>query len=236
MDISTVSLAVIGDEVLLGEVKDQNISIVSREVFRLGAEFGYAAVLPDDPQFIFDHLVWMKGKFDWVVTTGGIGSTHDDVTKEVICRIFQRDLVEAPEAVRALEGRIGSPLPERVRELAMVPEGAELITNALTAAPGFSIRNLIVLPGIPGLVEAMIGALGEKLTGSVFYTSTILTMLRESEVAHHLEEVQSAFPMVKVGSYPEMEAGGHRVRIVLRSRDGSDLKKAHAALLERIGR
>jgi len=236
MEISTVALAVIGDEVLLGEVKDLNISIVSREVFRLGADLAYACVLPDDPEFMFEHLNWMMSRFDWVVTTGGIGATHDDLTKQVVCRILRIPLVEAPEAIKALENRIGSPLSDRVRELALVPEGAQLVTNELTAAPGFMVENLLVLPGIPNLVRSMIGVLETKISGRTFYTEVILTMLRESEVAHNLEFVQAKFPLVKIGSYPEMEAADHRVKIVLRSREPDSLSAAKKILLERIGK
>ncbi len=236
MEISTVALAVIGDEVLLGEVKDLNISIVSREVFRLGADLTYACVLPDDPEFMFEHLNWMRSRFDWVVTTGGIGATHDDLTKQVVCRILRTPLVEAPEAIQALENRIGSPLSDRVRELALVPEGAQLVTNELTAAPGFMVENLLVLPGIPKLVRSMIGVLETKISGRTFYTEVILTMLRESEVAHNLEFVQAKFPLVKIGSYPEMEAADHRVKIVLRSREPDSLSAAKNILLERIGK
>ena len=235
MEISTVALAVIGDEVLLGEVKDRNINIVSREVFRLGADLIYACVLPDDPEFIFRHLSWMKEEFHWVVTTGGIGATHDDLTKQVVSKIVGRPLVEAPEAISALEKRVGSPLAGKLRELALVPEGAELITNERTAAPGFITENLLVLPGIPGLVESMIGVLGSKLSGRAFHSAIVRTMLRESEIAHHLEIVQARYPSVKIGSYPEMEAADHKVKIVLRSRDPESLHEAEDVLLERIG-
>ncbi|MCJ7499000.1 molybdopterin-binding protein [bacterium] len=232
--ISSVALAVIGDEVLLGEVKDLNISIVSREVFRLGADLPYVCVLPDDPEFMFEHLTWMKERFDWVVTTGGIGATHDDLTKQVVSRIVGRALVEAPEAIKALENRIGLPLSPRVRELALVPEGAELVTNELTAAPGFIVANFLVLPGIPSLVKSMIGVLETKLSGIAFQTEVVRTMLRESEIAHHLEAVQEMYPAVKVGSYPQMEATDHRVKIVLRSRDADSLREAVRMLLKRI--
>jgi molybdenum cofactor synthesis domain-containing protein len=236
MEISTVALAVIGDEVLLGEVKDRNISIVSQEVFRLGADLSYACVLPDDPEFMFEQLSWMKERFDWVVTTGGIGATHDDLTKEVVCRVVGGSLVEAPEAIQALENRIGSPLPDKVRKLALVPKGAELVTNDLTAAPGFMVENILVLPGIPGLVESMVGILETKLSGRTFHTEVVLTMLRESEVADSLELVQAKYPSVKIGSYPEMEAADHRVKIVLRTRDQDSLREAKSMLLEGIGK
>ena len=236
MRVSTVSLAVIGDEVLLGEVKDLNISIVAGEVSRLGADMAYACVLPDDPVFMFEHLSWMKDRYDWVVTTGGIGATHDDLTKQVISRLVDRPLVEAPEAIQALENRVGGPLSGRLRELALVPEGAELVTNEKTAAPGFMIDNFLVLPGIPGLVKGMIGVLEHRLAGSVLHTAELRTGLRESEIADVLESVQSRCPGVKIGSYPVMEAADHKVRMVLRSRDPDLLREAEHMLNERIGK
>jgi len=235
MKISAVALAVIGDEVLLGEVKDRNISIVSREVFRLGADLIYVCVLPDDHQFMLEHLTWMKQRFDWVVTTGGIGATHDDLTKQVVSSIVGRPLVEAPDAIQALENRVGSPLSGKLRELSLVPKGAELVTNERTAAPGFIVENFLVLPGIPSLVASMIGVLESKLAGSTFHTGIVLTMLRESEIAHDLELVQAEYPSVKIGSYPEMEAADHKVKIALRSRDPESLSEARNMLLKRIG-
>jgi molybdenum cofactor synthesis domain-containing protein len=235
MHISTVALAVIGDEVLLGEVADQNIHLLSLEIFRVGAELGYVCVLPDEEKFLIEHLIWMKDRFDWVITTGGIGATHDDLTKQVVSRIVGAPLVIAPEALAALEERLGSPLSDRLMDLAMVPEGAELITNELTAAPGFVIGNLIVLPGIPGLVKLMLPVLNRKLQGAEYFTKTVLTPLRESQIAHHLDEIQGKFTNVKVGSYPRIEPGGHRVRVVLRSRDPEALGTAEALLIERIG-
>ncbi len=233
--ITTVALAVIGEEVLLGEVEDQNIGLVSREVSRLGGELAYACVLPDDLEVIVDHLDWMRKRYQWVVTTGGIGATHDDVTKEAVSRIFGRPLVVVPEARKALEARLGEPLPERALELAMVPEGAEPITNALTAAPAFVIENVIVLPGVPRLVQSMLGVLESRIEGSVYWTRTLKTMLRESEIAQSMEDVQRAFPGVKIGSYPTMEATDYRVKVVLRSRDAEALRDAEAMLVERMG-
>jgi molybdenum cofactor synthesis domain-containing protein len=236
MHISTVALAVIGDEVLLGEVADKNIGLVSQEIFRLGAELGYACVLPDDEQFLVEHLSWMQDRYDWVITTGGIGATHDDLTKRVVSQVTGTALVVAPEAVLALEERLGEPLSAKIMELAMVPEGAELITNELTAAPGFIIDNLIILPGIPRLVESMLEVISSRISGSEYFTKTVLTSMRESEIADDLETVQGQFPEVKVGSYPRIEPDGPRVRIVLRSRNPDTLERAVALLNERIGR
>ena len=232
----TVGLAVIADEVLMGEVADQNITWISTELFRLGADLGYCCVMPDDLDFLVEHLTWMKERFRWVVTTGGIGATHDDLTRQVMADIFQVPLMEAPEAIAALEERVGGELNRRQREMAMVPKGAELIVNPLTAAPGFVIGNVIVLPGIPRLVQAMFPALEGRLRGIPVHRVELKTTRFESEIAPLLEEAQGMFPEVKIGSYPRMVGGGFRVRLVLRSRNDQMLKRAEEFIQGRIDR
>ena len=234
MNISRVGLAVIGDEVLMGEVLDENVSFIGREIVRIGADLAYVSILPDNLDFLVRHLSWMKGEFDWVVSTGGIGTTPDDLTRDAVSAVTGRALQEDPEALRHLERHLGAPVPDRLRRLAMIPEGAELVENTQTGAPGFTIGNFIVLPGIPGLVKSMIGVLEGKLVGKPVWRREIRTKLYESEIAHHLERVQDMNPDVRIGSYPEGGSPDHRVRLVLRSRDPAALDKAERQLRARI--
>ena len=229
-----VGLAVIGDEVLLGEVADENISIISGELFLLGADLKYACVLPDDRGFMLEHLGWMKERYQWVITTGGIGATHDDITRQVISELTGIPLVVHQEAMDALEKRAGSPLPERLKPFAYFPEGASLIANPVTAAPGFMLQNLVVLPGIPALVRGMLPHLATVIEGKAAGRVQILTMKYESEIAGILTEAQEAYPDVKIGSYPVMNASDHKVRVVLRSREEKSLNIAEEYLKERI--
>lgn len=229
-----IGFAVIGDEVLLGEVADENLTWAAERLFALGADLRYSCVLPDDLPFMVAHLMWMKETFDWVITTGGIGATHDDLTRQAVAELFEVPLVEFPEAVSIFEVKLGSPLPEKVRELAMIPEGAELVHSTETAAPGFILENLIVLPGIPRLVRAMFPAIADRLRGEKTYRAEMVTKKFESEIADFLGETQEKYPEVKIGSYPVMGNAGHRVRLVLRSRSPEYLDGAMNHLRGRI--
>ncbi|TNF45199.1 competence/damage-inducible protein A [bacterium] len=148
--------------------------------------------------------------------------------------LFQVPLVEFPEAVRIFEDKLGTPLPERVRELAMIPEGAELVLSTETAAPGFILSNLIVLPGIPRLVRSMFPSIENRLRGEKIYRTEMVTKRFESEIADFLGETQEKYPEVKIGSYPVMGKAGHRVRLVLRSRSQVYLDGAIEYLRGRI--
>jgi molybdopterin-biosynthesis enzyme MoeA-like protein len=234
MEISRVGLAVIGDEVLQGEVPDENLSLIGKEVVRIGAELALALILPDDRDCLVRHLSWMKSEFDWLVVTGGIGTTHDDLTRDVVSKITGRPLRENERALRFLENRLDGPVPERLRMLAMTPEGADPIDNAAKSAQGFLVENIIVFPGIPSLVESMLGVLGEKLAGRPVLTKVVFSDLYESRIARCVEDVQASNPEVRIGSYPATRKADYRVKLVLRSRDHEALEKAETQLRERI--
>ncbi|UCF30181.1 MAG: competence/damage-inducible protein A [bacterium] len=233
----TVGLAIIGDEVLLGEVADENLAWIAAELFRIGAELRYCCVLPDEMNFLVEHLKWMRGRFDWVMTTGGIGATHDDLTRRAVGKVTGRALEENEAAVRLLEERLGKPLPRRIRELAVFPSGSELVSNPVTAAPGFIVDNMIILPGIPDLVRKMFPVLEERLSGRERMSRReLLTECYESQIAEMLEEAQGLFPDVKIGSYPELGKDHYRVRLVLRSGNEEILDTALTYLRRRLER
>lgn len=165
-----------------------------------------------------------------MVITGGIGTTHDDRTREVVSKVTGRPLREDPRAVRFLENRLGGPVPENLGVLAMIPEGAELIENPEKSAQAFLIENLIVFPGIPRLVESMLGVLEEKLTGRPVGKREIFSGRRESEIAPRVAEVQACHPGVRIGSYPVTRESDYRVKLVIRSRDFKALDKAEKQL------
>ncbi len=229
----TIGLAVIGDEVLLGEVADENLIWISGELFRLGADLRYSCVLPDDLSFIVEHLDWMRNQFQWVITTGGIGATHDDLTRQAVAKVLGVGLEENAEAILLLEEKISKPLTEKLRDLAKLPAGARLVTNPVTTAPGFIAGNIISLPGIPKLIQSMFDGLAELLRGETLARRQLFTDRYESEIAEVLSEAQKKFSKVKIGSYPIMEEG-FRVKLVLRSRSGSELAEAMEFLKKRI--
>lgn len=229
----TIGLAVIGDEILLGEVADENLAWISSELFRLGADLRYSCVLPDDLSFIVEHLDWMRERFQWVITTGGIGATHDDLTRQAVANVLGVELEENAEVILLLEEKVKRPLTEKLRDLAKLPAGSRLVANPVTAAPGFIAGNIISLPGIPKLIQSMFGELTELLRGETLARSELFTDRYESEIAEVLSEAQEKFSKVKIGSYPIMEEG-FRVKLVLRSRSGSELTEAMEFLKKRI--
>jgi molybdenum cofactor synthesis domain-containing protein len=230
MNISKVGLAVIGDEVLLGEIADKNVNLIASEIARIGADLVYACILPDDLDFLVRHLSWMMAEFDWIVSTGGIGTTHDDLTRDALSIVTDKSLQQNEEALRFLANRMGGPVPERLRKLAMVPEGAQLVESPQYGAPGFTIDNIIVLPGIPKLVGSMVSVLEKKLGGVPALRKEIKTKLSESRIAQYLERIQEKNTDVKIGSYPQTGRTDYRVRIVLRSRNAEALRQAEKQL------
>jgi len=230
----TIGIAVIGDEILLGEVADENLNWAASRLFELGADLRYSCVLPDDLPFMLTQMKWMKDTFDWVITTGGIGATHDDMTRQMVAELFQVPLVEYPDAVRIFEEKLGSPLPGRIRDLVMIPEGAKLVYGPKMAAPGFIMGNVIVLPGIPKLVRSMFPSFEDRLRGERIHRDEMVTKKFESEIADLLDKAQELFPDVKIGSYPVTGNAGHRVRLVLRSRSREHLDDAMKHLKGRI--
>ncbi len=229
----TIGLAVIGDEILLGEVADENLVWISGELFRLGADLRYSCVLPDDLPFIVEHLDWMRKQFKWVITTGGIGATHDDLTRQAVAKVLGVDLEENADVIRLLEEKINRPLTEKLRELARLPAGSRLVANPVTAAPGFIAGNIISLPGIPRLIQSMFDELAELLRGDTLARSQLLTDQYESEIAEVLSEAQEKFSKVKIGSYPMIEKG-FRVKLVVRSKSKRELAEAIEFLKKRI--
>lgn len=223
----TIGLAVIGDEVLFGEIKDENTSWITTRLSRLGADLHYSCVLPDDFDFMVGHLAWMRDKFTWIITTGGIGGTHDDLTRAAVAEVLGVELIEDKTIIDMLEERVGGSLTPALKELARLPAGSKLVESPLTAAPGFIAGNMIVLPGIPKLIRSMFSDFEGMLKGESIIREKLFTDRYESEIAGILATAQDKFPRVKIGSYPIMDRSNNfRVRLVLRSRSRQALDEA----------
>lgn len=233
-EVKQAALAIIGDEVLSGEVEEKNLAFLAREVGRAGAELSYAEVLPDRLGFMVEHLRALCGSYDLVISTGGIGPTHDDLTRQAAAEAFSLPLAEHPGAVAAMEKGYGAPLRAKTREMALLPAGCELVPNPVTHAPGFIVGNLIVLPGIPELVHAMFPFVAALFAGPPLLREEVRTRRNESEFAALLGALAADFPQVKIGSYPSLGARGYRVRLVLRSRDRAALDRAVRRLRQEV--
>ena len=236
--IWTAALVVIGDEILSGRTEDRNIAQVARWLNPQGIRLMEVRVVPDDEAAIVEAVNAVRGKHDYVFTTGGIGPTHDDITVDSIAAAFGVPVIVHPEARRILEDYYRDRplgLTEARLRMARVPEGAELIPNPTSGAPGVRMGNVYILAGVPNIAGAMLAALEGKLEGGAPVVSvTVRAYAPESDVADLLKQVQDEHPGVSVGSYPFYGSGRYGADFVMRSDDGEFAERCASILRQRL--
>ncbi len=234
----TAALIVIGEEILSGRTRDENTSYIAAYLGAVGIALREVRVIADEEAEIVAAVNELRARYDYVFTTGGIGPTHDDVTTEAIAHAFG---VEAPIDARAVEemrkGYKGTELSEARLRMARIPEGAELIDNPVSRAPGFMLGNVIVMAGIPRIMQVMLDAVAPRLRkGRPMLSRSIRVEAPEGDVATGLAAIQDANTDVQIGSYPFFEKGTLGTYVVLRSPDETRLAAVADALWELIGR
>jgi molybdenum cofactor synthesis domain-containing protein len=235
----TAALLVIGDEILSGRTKDRNIGIVADFLAGRGIDLREVCVVPDDVAAIVAALDALRARYTYVFTTGGIGPTHDDRTADAVAAAFGVPLVEDPRAIALMLQRIKSEhLNEARRRMARIPQGAALVENSVSAAPGFWIGNVIVMAGIPAIVEAMLAAVAPKLqTGPRAISKTIeVGDMPEGAFAGELAAEAARHANVSIGSYPSYKDGKFANQIVVRGKDASEVAAAVTAIEALIAR
>lgn len=230
--IVTAGLLVIGDEILSGRTKDVNIAATAEFCTDLGIALSEVRVVPDEEDMIVAAVNALRAGYTYVFTTGGIGPTHDDITAEAIAKAFGVDLPINAEARAMLEARwneTGTEITNARLRMARIPEGAELIVNAVSAAPGFRIGNVHVMAGVPVIMRAMLEAIAPTLQGGQKVDSrTVSAAVGEGALGDPLAEIQSRYDDVKIGSYPQMGHTHILTHLVLRSADIARLDEATA--------
>jgi molybdenum cofactor synthesis domain-containing protein len=233
----TAALLVIGDEILSGRTQDKNVAQIAAWLNVQGIRLSEVRIIPDVEERIAEAVNALRRANDYLFTTGGIGPTHDDITVDSIASAFGLPVVVHPEARAILERYYvdrGGLTDARLR-MARVPEGAELIANATSGAPGIQIANVFVLAGVPHIAAAMLAALDGKLEGGRPIVSvTVGAFAPESEVADLLREAEGANPGVAIGSYPFFREGRVGANFVVRSEDGQLAAEVAAALGEEL--
>jgi molybdenum cofactor synthesis domain-containing protein len=232
----TAALLVIGDEILSGRTKDKNIGFIADHCTDVGIRLKEVRIVPDHEASIIAAVNALRAAYTYVFTTGGIGPTHDDITADAIARAFGASIDIDRRAVALLRERYAETdlTPARLR-MARIPEGAELIENSVSKAPGFMIGNVIVMAGVPAIMQAMLLAVTPRLrTGAKLLSDSIRVNAPEGQVAVPLGEAQRAFPDVAMGSYPFFEDGQYGTNLVLRSVDGTRLRQAKEDLVSRL--
>ena len=234
----TAALVVIGDEILSGRTQDKNVAQLATWLNEQGIRFAEVRVVPDDPAAIGEAVNALRAKHDYLFTTGGIGPTHDDITVDAIAAALGVPVVINPEARKILEdyyrGRPGGLTDARLR-MARAPQGAELIANPSSGAPGIKIGNVFVLAGVPDIAASMLQALTGKLEGGRPMVSvTVGARAPESDVADLLRETEDAHPGATIGSYPFFKDGRYGSNFVIRSEDAELARLTGNDLAERL--
>jgi len=234
----TAALVVIGDEILSGRTQDKNVAQVAEWLNQHGIRLAEVRIVPDDITRIAATVNELRAAHDYLFTTGGIGPTHDDITVDAMAHAFGVPVVVHPAARKILEDyyrdRPGGLTEARLR-MARVPEGAELILNPSSGAPGVKIGNVYILAGVPYIAASMLEALTGKLEGGKPIVSvTVGARAPESDVADLLRETEAANPGVAIGSYPFFREGRHGANFVIRSEDGDLARRTGEELSSKL--
>jgi len=228
--VATASILTIGNELVSGDVPNTNGSWLAKRLASLGVSVRMLAALPDEIEQIAEFVRDEAPRVDFLLVTGGLGGTPDDVTREAIAAAFAVERAEVPEVAASLRARFTRD-PEYAARWALLPEGSRPLPNPLGGAPGFAIENVYVLPGLPAEMEAMFDAISEEFRrGSPISAWRRVYRSRESELAPAMVEAGERWPGVLIGSYPTFGDDGPRVEVVLKSSDPDELREASAWL------
>ena len=231
-------IIIIGNEILSGRTKDLNTSSISIWLNSLGIKVKEVRVIPDIEQTIINTVNELRKKFDYIFTSGGIGPTHDDITALSLSKAFNLTYGLHKEAFKILESYYKpGEFNEGRQKMAWMPTEAKLILNPTSGAPGFYVENVFCLPGVPSILQAMLGGLTNKLVGGApIISQTINLRTVESEIAKPLTFVQDNNKDVDIGSYPFFKAGKLGVSIVLRSENQSKINVCNSQILDFVNK
>ena len=232
--IWTAAVLVIGDEILSGRTQDKNVAQIATWLDVQGIRLREVRIVPDVEQEIVDALNALRARYDYLFTTGGIGPTHDDITVDAVAKALGRAVVIHPDARAILEryySSRGSELTEARLRMARVPEGAELIPNRMSGAPGIRLGNLFLMAGVPHITAGMLDALTGALEGGApLVAHTIGAWAPESEIADLLRKAEKEYAGVAIGSYPFFRDGRTGANFVIRATDAAAVAACVAAV------
>tara|TARA_Y100000590_G_scaffold174988_1_gene200020 strand:+ start:5396 stop:6151 length:756 start_codon:yes stop_codon:yes gene_type:complete len=227
------AIIIIGNEILSGRTQDVNVQNLSLWLNELGVKVEEVRVVPDDEIAIVHTVNFLKKRFNYIFTSGGIGPTHDDITSKSIAKAFKIKYGKHKEAYKLLENYYGTKNFNSGRQkMAMMPIKASLILNPSSGAPGFVVDNVYCLPGVPSILKSMLGGLKNKIKGGKkILSKTISVQTVESEIAKSLENVQRKFKNVDIGSYPFFRLGNIGVSIVIRCSDKKKIDECYKEIV-----
>lgn len=238
-ELVTAGVLVIGDEILSGRTKDKNIGYIAEYLTALGIDLMEVRVVGDEESAVIDALNALRHRYTYVFTTGGIGPTHDDITADCVAKAFGVSIDVDPRALAIMQERLastGTEMNDARLRMTRIPKGADLVLNKVSGAPGMWIGNVIVMAGVPSIMQAMLDEVAPKLkTGVRMLAETIRADAREGDIGTELGEIAKANPQVAIGSYPFFDPQrGANTNVVLRARDAEKLALAKAAVEEML--
>lgn len=227
-DQVTAAVLIIGDEILSGRTQDTNLRDIARYLAVHGVDLLEARTVSDVHDDIVAALDALRTRYDYVITTGGIGPTHDDITADAVAAAFGVELYEHPDIIAQMTARWGEPPNPARRRMARIPTGGDLVKNPVQGPPGFTIGNVFVLAGVPTIMRGMLQDVGHRLrSGAVVLSRTVrVEGSGEGVIAGPLEAVAKAHPAMSLGSYPFFGDGVYGSNLVLRGRDPEELAAA----------
>ncbi len=235
----TAAMLVIGDEILSGRTRDSNMHYLAGELTRIGIRLQEVRVVADEHADIVAGVNALRARYDTVFTSGGIGPTHDDITADAIAAAFGVAIGHRADAMALLQAhydRSGQPFNEARQRMARIPEGARLIENPVSIAPGFSLGNVHVMAGVPGIFQAMVASVLPTLTGGAPLLSQSLRVNRgEGEIATQFAALAAEFSDLTMGSYPFNQNGVYGTNLVVRGTDAARLDAAMVRLMALFG-
>ncbi len=230
----SAAIVIIGNEILSGRTADTNINFIAKHLTEIGIQLKEVRIIPDSREKIIAVIRELSPLYNYVFTTGGIGPTHDDITSEAVSAAFNQKYALHPEAYKMLKDGYaskGEDLNPAREKMAYMPENAKLIDNHISAAPGFIIENVYVLPGVPYIMQDMFIKLIPTLKhGQKVLSKALNLMIGESFIASKFEALQNDYPTVEMGSYPFLVGEKHATSLVLRSDDHQALEEAYSKL------
>ncbi|WP_439123091.1 competence/damage-inducible protein A [Marivita sp.] len=230
----TAAMLVIGDEILSGRTRDANMHHLAQELTKVGISLSEVRIVSDDHDAIVSALNALRASYDTVITSGGIGPTHDDITADCVAAAFDVHIDVRDDAAALLQAhydRRGMEFNDARKRMARIPDGATLIENPVSIAPGFTIDNVHVMAGVPSVFQAMVASVIPTLTGGAPILSQTLRVDRgEGDIAGPLGQIAEDFPDLSIGSYPFQQNGAYGSNIVVRGNDGARVDYAMARL------
>lgn len=230
----TAAMLVIGDEILSGRTRDSNLHYLAQQLTQHGIRLAEARIVEDDHAAIVAAVRSLSATYDHVFTSGGIGPTHDDITADAIAAAFDTPITHRADAMALMAAhydRAGLPFNEARQRMARIPDGALLIDNPISTAPGFTLGNVHVMAGVPNIFQAMVASVLPGMTGGAALLSQTLRINRgEGDIASDFGALAAEFPDLSMGSYPFNLNGAHGTNLVIRGTDPGQIDLAMSRL------